>query len=83
VHEAGSFIVEVDEASQIQRPDGGLQGWEGSSQTIFPACKTRTMKLCSSDAHSDGQSGCSSSGKVEKSEGPRLGYWHVLLHGGR
>jgi len=49
----------VDETSQIQRPDGGFQGWEGSSQTILPARKTRTMKLCPSDAHSEGQSGYS------------------------
>jgi len=59
VHEADPFIVQVDEVGQFQWPDGGFQGWEGSSQTILPARKTCTMKLCSSDAHSEGQSGYS------------------------
>jgi len=41
------------------RATRGLRGWEGSSQTILLARRTRTMKLCSSDARSEGQSGCS------------------------
>jgi hypothetical protein len=44
VHEADPFIVQVDEVGQFQWPDGGFQGWEGSSQTILLAYRTRTMK---------------------------------------
>jgi hypothetical protein len=33
VHEADPFIVQVDEGGQFQWPDGGFQGWEGSSDT--------------------------------------------------
>jgi len=33
------------------------EGWEGSRQTILLARRTRTMKLCSFDARSEGQSG--------------------------
>jgi hypothetical protein len=33
--------------------------WKGSSQAILLARRTRTIKLCSSDARSEGQSGCS------------------------
>ncbi len=35
------------------------EGGNGSRQTILLARRTRTMKLCSSDARSEGQSGCS------------------------
>ena len=44
VHEADPFIVQVDEVGQFQWPDGGFQGWEGSSQTILLAYSARTMK---------------------------------------
>jgi hypothetical protein len=54
-HEADPFIVQVDEAGQFQWPDGGFQGWEGSSQTILLARRTRTMKRWSLDARSKGQ----------------------------
>ena len=39
---------------------------EGNSQTILLARRTRTIKLCSSDARSEGQSGCSPEGEVNK-----------------
>jgi hypothetical protein len=42
------------------------EGWEGSGQTILLARRTRTMKLCSSDARSEGQSGCSPLGQSEE-----------------
>jgi hypothetical protein len=42
--------------SRNARPQkGGI----GSCQTILLARRTRTMKRCSSDARSEGQSGCS------------------------
>ena len=44
VHDADPFIVQVDEVGQFQWPDGGFQGWEGSSQAILLAYRTRTMK---------------------------------------
>ena len=34
------------------------EGWEGSSQTILLARRTRTIKLCSSDARSEEPSDC-------------------------
>ena len=40
-------------------------GGVGSSQIVFLARRTRTMKLCSSDARSKGQSGYSSKGWME------------------
>ena len=53
------------------------EGGEGSRQTIFLARRTRTMKRCSPDARSEGQSGDSPEGKVGNTGRPRLGYWHV------
>jgi len=46
----------------------------GSSQTIFLARRTRTMKRCSSDARREGQSGCSPVGEVRKIGGPSSGF---------
>jgi hypothetical protein len=40
------------------------EGYEGSHQTILLARRTRTMKRCSSDARSEGQSGDSLGEKV-------------------
>jgi len=46
---------------------------EGSSQTILLARRTRTIKLCSSDARSEGQSGRSPGGEVGKIGRPSPG----------
>ncbi len=35
------------------------EGWEGSSQTILLARRGRTIRMCSLDARSEGQSGYS------------------------
>ena len=45
----------------------------GSSQTILCARRTRTIKRCSSDARSEGQSGCSPEGEVGKTRRPSPG----------
>jgi len=45
----------------------------GSSQTILCARRTRTIKRCSSDACSEGQSGCSPEGEVGKTRRPSPG----------
>jgi hypothetical protein len=45
----------------------------GSSQTILCARRTRTIKRCSSDARSEGQSGCSPEGEVRKTRRPSPG----------
>ena len=58
------------------------EGWEGSSQTILLARRGRTIRMCSLDARSEGQSGCSPRAKLEKSEGPRPGSWHVSAASG-
>jgi hypothetical protein len=42
------------------------EGWEGSSQTLLLARRGRTIRMCSLDARSEGQSGHSPQGKVEK-----------------
>src|SRR5688572_21070108 len=39
------------------------KGWEGNSQTILLARRGRTIRMCSLDARSEGQSGCSPQGK--------------------
>ena len=53
------------------------EGWEGSNQTILLARRGRTIRMCSLDARSEGQSGCSPRGKFGKPEGPRPGSRHV------
>ena len=49
------------------------EGGEGSRQTILLARRTRTMKRCSSDARSEGQSGDSPEGKVGNTGSPSPG----------
>jgi hypothetical protein len=44
------------------------EGWEGSGQTILLARRTRTMKLCSSDARSEGKSGHSPKERHKETE---------------
>ena len=39
---------------------------EGEQPDILLARRTRTIKQCSSDAHREGQSGCSPEGEVGK-----------------
>ena len=53
------------------------EGWKGSSQTILLARRGRTIRMCSFDARSEGQPGCSPRAKFGKSKSPRLGLWHV------
>ena len=53
------------------------EGWEGSSQTVLLARRTRTIGMCSFDARSEGQSGDSLEDKVREIRRPRLGDWHV------
>ena len=48
------------------------EGWEGSNQTILLARRGRTIRMCSLDARSEGQSGCSPWGKVGKVRRPAL-----------
>jgi hypothetical protein len=52
---------------------------EGSSQTILCAHRTRTIKRCSSDARSEGPSGCSPEGEVGKTRRPSPG--QMARHG--
>ena len=66
---AGTIPVLAQRAASEER--------EGSSQTILLARRTRTIKRCSFDARSEGQSGCSLRAKWGKPEGPRPGKWHV------
>jgi hypothetical protein len=46
---------------------------KGEQQTILYARRTRTIKRCSSDARSEGQSGCSPEGEVGKTRRPSPG----------
>jgi hypothetical protein len=55
------------------RATRGLRRGEGSRQTILLARRTRTIKRCSSDARSEGQSGCSPEGEVGKTRRPSPG----------
>jgi hypothetical protein len=47
----------ADGLSPLHAQRAASEGWEGSRQTILLARRTRTMKRCSSDARSEGQSG--------------------------
>jgi len=49
------------------------EGGEGSRQTILLARGTRTIRLCSLDARSEGQSGDSPEGEVRKIGRPSHG----------
>ena len=49
------------------------EGWEGSSQIILLARRGRTIGMCSLDARSEGQSGCSPEGEVGKPRRPSPG----------
>jgi len=55
---AGTIPVLAQRAASEER--------EGSSQTILLARRTRTIKRCSFDARSEGQSGCSPESEVGK-----------------
>ena len=57
----------------IARRGVPLSRGQGSRQTILLARRTRTMKLCSFDARSEGQSGDSLEGKVGKNRKDRVG----------
>jgi hypothetical protein len=49
--------VEDQSAPIPERERASLEGWERSRQTILRARRTRTMRQCSSDARTEGQSG--------------------------
>src|SRR5438132_845492 len=59
--------------SQFMEKEGEEQQ-EGGSQTILLARRTRTIRLCSSDARSEGQSGRSPGGEVGKIGRPSPGF---------
>jgi hypothetical protein len=57
IHPGRPFCVTFG-CSGGEKKRAGLEG-EGSSQTILLARRGRTIRMCSLDARSEGQSGCS------------------------
>ena len=60
--------------SRNARPQKGRRG---VTKAALLARRTRTMKLCSSDARSKGSLGHSPKWRFGKLVGPRPSYWHV------
>ena len=85
----GESRAAEDQSAPIpDRERAGLEGWEGSSQTILLARRTRTIRRCSFDARSEGQSGDSLSAKWgnligRPSEGETAGIVSVLAEAAR
>jgi len=59
----GESISEIAESELIQffllAEAAQSEGWEGNSQTILLARRGRTIRMCSLNARSEGQSDCS------------------------